>query len=128
MKWIVSLCSMALIVALIGCASVDSLSRDQAGTTQIFENRSLSDVFEAAAEVVPRELKPIEIDRSKGTIKAESKLSDRGFGEIVAVYVYELNSGDIELKVITQKKLNTQTTKKDWGSIIIEAVIWELND
>lgn len=117
-----------VILALIGCTTVDSLHRDQAGTTQIFKNHSLVDVFEATAKVVSLKLNVLDMDRSKAVIKAESNANDSGFGEVIAVYVYELDNGNIALKVITQKKLRAQPKEKEWGSIITEAVVWELKN
>lgn len=119
----------AVLLALAGCATTDSLQPGTGGSTFEVRGKSYDEVYRAAVRAVRSNLTLVESNKETGTIKAESRAGMSTLGEVVGVFIRPPQSGATVYVVEVQslKRSRAQITGQDWTASVIAGIKAELD-
>ncbi|MGT2429779.1 hypothetical protein ACU4GI_26225 [Cupriavidus basilensis] len=111
----------AVLLALAGCATTDSLQQGTGGSTFEVRGKSYDEIYRAAVRAVRSNLTLVESNKETGTIKAESRAGMSTWGEVVGVFIRPPQPGATVyvVKVQSLKRSRAQITGQDWTASVI---------
>ncbi len=116
------------LLALTGCATIDTLQPSAGGSTFEVTNKSYNQVWKAATRAASSNLTIVEQSKEKGIIKSEKGVGMATWGEVVGIFITPPNVDAEKYTVQVQsfKRSRLQITGQDWTQTVIANIKNEL--
>jgi len=120
---------LAIAMAMLGCATLDSVQPGAGGSTFEVRGRSYDAIWKAAVRVAGQSLTIVESDKATGTLRAEKGMGLATWGEVVGIFIRAPRSGAAvyTVEVVSLKRSQLQITGQDWTTTIISGMKAELD-
>ena len=124
-SWVI----LAIAMAMLGCATLDSVQPGAGGSTFEVRGRSYDAIWKAAVRVAGQSLTIVESDKATGTLRAEKGMGLATWGEVVGIFIRPPRSGAAvyTVEVLSLKRSQLQVTGQDWTTTIISGMKAELD-
>lgn len=121
--------SVLAVLAIAGCATVDTPQPGTGGSTFEVRGKSYDDIWKAVVRTASRSLTIVESNKEAGTLRAEKGVGLATWGEVVGVFVRPTTNGASAYTVEIQsiKRSRVQLTGQDWTTTLISGIKAELD-